>query len=517
MNKKTLLLLSSIVVFTALGSAVANTSKFNIENDRIDSTVSVNQFGVNIANISSKYVYNVTNKSLSSDNYDVHVNGNVSTLLDAPSSFTLFNNESNSFPLVANVPESQRFGNYTGNLSMTSSQNLSRNDSVNISLTVVDDIKPEITSRSIESVQATNSVDWSVNAEDNLNVSSVSGKVFRQTYTNGTASGNVTVENFDFNESGTGVYSYTFSKTDVIGEYFLEMLISDESGNTVSETVGFTVDGLDSVNVLSENFVFDTVQAKDETGFQLVENKQSGKEFSISLKNLSYGGNGSVEIGVLPPNGESPEILGNGRRSYSEEGVYELVLIHSGDNEVKGTHRVTGEVLVEKPVSHVKPVNVSSVFSGTVKNLDKPSSTCERVKEFDSCVGYSLDETRKLFDENYGLNSSGEDRSFAYLIGRIPTSDVEGSSSWGDELSLTFGEYNETIETNERQKRRIEELESGIGFRNALLLWMPVLLIGVGGGTMVYYFKVGQYIAFAQNKQKIIEKAQVKEPEEGLN
>lgn len=502
----------SIFLLTGLVAA-GNHTGFNISSESVDVNVSVNQFGENVANISSKYYDN----SSSSRNFDVNVSGNVSQIVDSPGSYTLFDNESSSFPVVANVPSDQQFGSYTGNLTMTGSSNSSFSDSVNLSVSVFDDIPPEFTDLNIDSVEATNTVDWMVRVEDNLNVSSVSGQVLRQEFVNGSASGNETVESFDFQRGSGSDWNHSFDQTDVIGQYFVEITAKDESNNSVSRTDGFEVTGLDSISVLSENFVFDTVQVKDEASFDFVRNRQEGKKFSIGLRNLSYGGNESVRLGVLPPNGESPEFLSVGdSRSYSDSGVYDLVLVHSGNDEVEGTHRVTGEIRVEKPGHHVSPVNVTSVFSGTVKNLDKPSSTCERVGEFDSCVAYSLDSAQSLFNEEYNISDSG-DRSFAYLIGRVPTSDVEGSSEWGDELSLTFGEYNETLSENKRLSGRIEELESSNGFKAALLLWVPVLLTGFFGVLFVYYLRVGRYISYAQSRHKIIEKASVKNPEEGLN
>lgn len=499
-NKKTVILL---LVFLLLGLAAAanntntSNSSFVIENSDIESNVSVNQFGQNIGNITSKYWDNSTQ----SRTFNVQVNGNVSQILDSPSVFTLFQNQSSSFPLVANVPKDQRFGHYNGSLVMESQGNSSFRDSVNVSVNVFDDVKPSFTSTSVSSVQSTESVDWSVSVEDNLNVSSVGGKVLFETTEvqgNNTVQVNKTVDSFEFNRDSGSEWSYTFSDTDKIGQYFLELNASDESGNTVNRTEIFEVEGLDSITVLDDNFVFDTIQAKDQANYELVSSSIEGKEFTVTLENLSYGGNETVRIGVLPPNGDSPEILDQGEtRSFSEEGGYELVLIHSGNDELKGTHRVTGELFVSKPENHVEPVNSTVVFSGTVKNLDKPPEKCERVKEFDSCIAYSLDQAQSMFDEEYNI-SDEESRDYAYLIGRIPTTSVEGSEEWGRQTSLTFGEYNKTIKEN-------KELETEVN-RKIEPYWknLAILILVISGISLGFIYFI--YPTFEFDRKKFREK-----------
>ena len=431
------------------------TDTFSVSPGNVSESVSVNRYGMTLENVSLKYTDNL---STSTRSFETVVSGNVSEIVDFPSRVTLFHNESSSFPLVGNVGESQGFGSYTGNLSLTATGNSNFTESVSLNISVFDDIDPVIDSASVNNVMSTETVSWSVEASDNLNVSGVEGSVLQEVEVsrgNSTVTENETVDQVSF-DSMDGMYNYTFSDSDSIGQYYLNLSVVDTSGNTVSSVYPFRVEGLESISVLEENFVFDTIRPKEDTSVDLVNSRIEGKNLSFRLENLSYGGNATVDIGVRPPNGDSPEILDAGEtREFDQKGVYELVLLHSGSDEVKGAHRVTGEVSVVRPDQHVGRSRVSSVFTGTVKNLDKPPELCQRFSEFDGCIGYSLDSVRSLFDDRYNISDS-ESKDFAYLIGRVPTSEVEGSDSWGDETSLTIGEYNETLSENQDLKEEVD-------------------------------------------------------------
>jgi hypothetical protein len=498
---KTEKILTATILVFMIGSVSAvsgnftgdnSTDYFNITNSDIDTNLSVNQFGETVENISSVYVDNQT----SSRNFNVSVKGNVTEFLDYPSSFTLFENESDTFPVVANVPSNQDFGAYNGSLKMTALENNNFSEKINISVKVFDDIKPSITGFNISNVQATKNVEWSLEIEDNLGVDKVKGEVireFEEQNGNTTETVNKTIQNFDFNQSG-GQYKYIFKDTDIVGNYYLNANASDESGNTVKEIYPFKVNGLESINVLTDNFVFDTFRPKDQSTFKLVNSSLDGRNVSFSLKNLSYGGNASVKLGVLPPSGESPEIVDVGEsRSYTEAGVYQIVLIHTGSNEVEGTHSVNGELVVGKPDQHVKPRKLNVVFSGTVKNLDKPPETCTRVAEFNSCIGYSLDSVRSLFDDQYRIEDQ-DSRDFAYMISRVPTGDVEGSDEWGSELSLTMGQYNKTVAENERLENRVDYLVAPI--------WKTLFFISLLVSAGIVYFVYSIYPTFELDRSK---------------
>lgn len=506
--------------FAATGNYTGSdnyTDTFKVQPGENTATVNVNNFGETIANITSIYKDNQS----SSRNFNVKINGNVSSIVDTPESITLFENQSSGFPVVANVPLTQRFGSYKGNVTLTGQNNSNFTQSVNLTVDVVDNVDPEFTNVDIGSVQATQSVNWSVGVDDNLNVSNVSAGVVREVEAD---NGNKTIlvnqsfkDSIDFTEVSQGSYRYSFTDTDEIGTYFLNVSVVDSSGNSVSRVERFSVDGLDSVTVLDSRPVFDTIRPKSRTSLELIENKVGGTRFSVVLDDFRYGGNESVRLGLrrVDTEGSPTFVEVNESAVFSDTGVYEVVVLHQGSGEIKGTHSFTGSFRVLKPGQHVSPVNESVEFSGVVKNVDKPPEVCERIAEFDACIGYGLDQSRALFEGRFGGIENGS-RSYAYLIGRIPTSDVENSDSWGEESSLTFGQYNKTLNENKDLKSDLRDWKSKAGFRAAVLLWMPVLVLGVGGGSLLWWIKIGRYISLARGREKLIEKADIEIIEGGF-
>ena len=490
----------------AVNNTTANESHWNFTQEKI----------VKDLNVGSSSSLNISINNSGNESFSVNINnsGNASNFIYSvqnPVKTIPGENVSVLNQLVVNRDDS--FGNYTGWLNGSTS-NFS--DAIRLKFNVYDNIDPEIQDLTVEDVMATEETNFSVKAYDNLNVSSVEADIYREVNN----SNKTVVEDavFKQNVEGDGKpYVYSFQDTSVIGSYYINVSVTDSSNNTVSKVQSFNVEGLDSIRVLDDNFVFETIRTKDDTSFKLVNSSKDGKEIVFKLESLSYGGNESVEIGVIPPEGSTAETLSvNGSRSYSESGVYRLGLSHIGDNESKGVHNFKGEVLVDKPSQHLKPENVSVSFSGDVKNLDKPAETCMRVGDFNGCIAYSLDRSTSLFEESVDGVESGS-KNFAYLIGRIPTSQVEGSDSWGEQSSLTLGEFNDTKQKLESSREKIEDLEGSNGFLKLLVVVIPVSLIVLGTILFVWWLRIGRFVSFAQSKQKIIEKASVKEPEEGLN
>lgn len=491
------------------------TDSFTASPSTVEKNISVNSFGQNVSDIQLNYVDNKT----SSRTFKSNISGNASQFLGFPSSFTLFNDEKQSYELIADIPKDTQFGNYTGKLTVFDSGNSNFTLKRNISLNVLDDISPKIKDVSVDDVMSTEKTFWNVSTSDNLQVENVSGRILREFTGNDGEKFNETFKEgivFSSESQDGSEWGYTFKDTSTISQYFLELQVEDGSGNTDSLTVPFQVDGLNSIETLKTNFVFDNVQTKSQVVEKIVDSGIEGKNVSFRLRNLSYGGNETVRIGVLPPEAETPELLDKTEeKTFTEEGVYRLALIHTGDEEAEGTHRVDGELTISKPSQHVEPTSQNVSFSGTVKNLDKPSEKCLRVEEFDSCISYSLEQAESLFDDEYGVNETG-DRSYAYLIGRVPTSSVEGGDSWGSETSLTFDQYESLQREVEDKEQVIKDLRSDNSTLMLVLVAAPFALTGLILGVVAWYFKVGRFIAVAVNRDRKIRRASVDDPEGGL-
>lgn len=459
-RSKTILLFAGMLILTAFGSASNHSANdsWSFDQDRVNESFSVGS--------SSSLNLSINGLSNSSESVDINTNGNFSDFVySIQSPVQTIPGQDVSVLNQVSVDRDQQFGYYNGSIEGVGGNT---SDSVPVELHIVDDVDPEIISTSFGSGMALTNLSFSVDARDNLNVSGVEMDLFREVEVvedNETVLVNESfMENVSMSKSGSSTYSYTLSDTDDIGQYFANVTITDSSGNSVNTTESFRVNGLDSVHVSDSNFVFDTIEAKGETGFDLVNSSIGGKEFSVSLKSLSFGGNESVSVGVRPPGDDGFEVLEEGGegRSYSESGVYELVLLHSGSDELEGTHRVTGELFVERPLQHVEPVNSSVSFSGTVKNLDKPQSDCLGVGAFDSCIGYSFDGVKKLFEDRHGSIDEGgnESMGYAWKISRVPTSQVEGTSEWGDSTGFTMGEFERKVdEAEQRESEAVSEMK----------------------------------------------------------
>lgn len=389
------------------------------------------------------------------------------------------------------VDRSQSFGFFNGSIKGVGGN---ETESVNVSFKIVDDIDPVIDSVSLPDLMSLTNSSFTVEARDNLNISSVEADIVKQVEIQQNNTTELVNQSFKeevvFEKMGQDRFEYVFGDSDEIGQYYANVSVTDTSNNTVYRVEGFAVNGLDSISVDSTNFVFDTIRPKESTRESFVVSDIGGKEFTVSLKSLGYGGNETVKVGVVPPEGDSPEIVDVGEsRSYTEEGVYGVELIHSGSDEVKGTHSVTGEITVVKPGQHVQPRNVSISFSGTVKNVDKPPESCLKVAEFDACIGYSFDSVKKNFEEEYGVIGS-ENESFAYKVSRVPISQVEGSSEWKQSTGFTMGEYNQSLTEAVEEKRQAEKvadsmtLQRNLAGVSALVFIFITLANGYGKGTM---------------------------------
>lgn len=376
------------------------------------------------------------------------------------------------------VDRNQKFGEYNGTINASSSNHT---DQVNVSLSIVDDVKPEIVSTTINDLMALTSQQFTVEVKDNLNISNVYGEVIYEkqiTNNNTTVKQNETLNDFDFNQQDSSTYTYTLNDSDTIGQYYLKVNASDTSNNTVSTIESFRVNGLESIQVKDTNPVFNTVLPKESTEEKLLESSISGKEVRIRLDDLQYFGNETVRVGVVKPSGGSAEILEESETvKFTEDGVYKLKLIHSGNDEIKGKHRVNGEINVLKPDQHVEPRNVSVSFSGRVKNVDKPPATTTRVEKWDAAVAYSMDEAVKLYEERFGnISDGGRNESLVYSVQTIPVSECEGSNEWERCANPSFGEVEETVS---EAKNRMEKAE------RTATVWKIVGMLS--GGTMIFF------------------------------
>jgi hypothetical protein len=476
---KGLIVLSVLVLATSSTAAANNTSSsFQIENSDINSSVSVNQFGKNVANISSKYYDNSTG----SRTFDVKVNGNVSQILDVPAQFTLFNNQSESFPLVANVPLSQEFGHYNGSFEMTAQGNSSFNDSVNVSMEVIDDVKPTIVQAEIGDVQATESKEWVLQSEDNLKVDNISGKVVREVEElqgNETVVVNETVESFQFKNESDGSWTHVFNETSEISDnYYLTVNVFDESGNKETESIGFKVEGLESINVLDSDFKFKdsrprTSDNPDRVVEKKVFSKRLDRDLGLNLSDFSNLTNKSLTVGIRQESSENiQELYEDGEYSeieVSEPGSYYLV-VFSGDSgfSYDGT-------LSLSPVPQHVGIDESIEFNGAFVDPTYPELPDDRsLGSFNGSMEFIL-------------NDNGVPTGIRYSGEQFDIESCKNADSWSNCIpGFSLGEVPEVKEENQQLESSNSWLRTqrDIAVASALIFILVTLGNGYGKGTM---------------------------------
>lgn len=504
MKKKILLSITLVLLFTVQGAAANNTTSSNSTN----STQPVNEWNFTTNQVNRTFSVGTT------DSLDLGLNatGNESEIVDIETKGNITDFIYSIQSPVQTIPgqtvrilnqvvvdRDQAFGTYNGTIKGVGGNETSK---VNVSLKIVDDIPPEIVSTDIQDSMALTDNKLKVDVKDNLNISSVKANISKvETITQG----NQTVQvNQTFKEgivfgntTGTG-YEYILTDTDEIGQYYVNITATDSSNNTVSKIEGFQIEGLDSISVDRGSFTFSTIRPKEETRESLINSEIEGKEFSVRLNDLSYGGNETVRFGIINEESDSPTYLEvNESLNLSDSGDYSLVLLHQGSDEVKGVHSVTGSFTLKKPDQHVKPRSVDISFSGTVKNVDKPPETCTRVQEFDSCIAYSFSATERLFEDKYG-DLDSYNQSHVFMISRLPTSEVEGTEEWSSSTSLAMGEYNKTLEENEELRDKLD--------RKVDSYWkiLAVLFLVFGGGTAAFLHFI--YPTFELDRKRFREK-----------
>jgi hypothetical protein len=484
-----------VMVITMTGNVAAQQSNNTTSNSSVENTWNFTETSINrtfSVGTTDSLDLGLVAEGNESEEVEISAEGNISDFMysiESPVN-TIPGQEVRVLNQVS-VDRSQSFGVFNGSINGVGGN---ESESVNVSFKIVDDISPVIDSVSLPDLMSLTNSTFVVEARDNLNISSVEASIVREVEIKENNTTKTVNRSFKdevvFEKTGGDRFEYVFGDSDVIGSYYANVTVTDTSNNSVSRVKGFSVDGLDSISVESTNFVFDTIRPKESTSEGFVVSDISGKSFSVSLTDLGYGGNETVKVGVVPPEGDSPEIIEVGQtRSYSDSGVYSVELIHSGSDEVKGTHSVTGELRVVKPGQHVEPRNVSVSFSGTVKNVDKPPERCLKVAEFDACIGYSFDSVKKNFQDEYSVIGE-ENESFAYKISRVPIRQVEGSNEWKDSTSFTMGEYNESLTEAVQEKEKAEKvadsmtLQRNIAGISALIFILITLGNGYVKGTM---------------------------------
>lgn len=429
--------------------AVAEVVNWTVGNVTTQANISVDQRG----RFGTVTVENHGNTDVS---LTAEVTGPISQFVSTNPSIDVFLDNA-ELTLEYDVARDARFGRYTGNLVLTRGVNGS-NDTVrrvNLSTTVLDDIYPEMGEVQVDDLMATRSTTFTVEATDNLGIANVTANVTRVATVrrnNKTVVVNRTVVAAEFSyDSDANLWEYTFDRSRNDGVYYADIVVRDAAGNTVRTVERFQVSRLNVTHVTDPRFRLPTIRVKEATRQRfLVNDIKSG--FTVHLSRFQYGGNASVEVGVVPPGSETAEFFEEGGNlTFSKQGVYELVVESREEERLTGEYRYDGRLEVFVPPEHVAVSDV--VFSGAVVSKETPKPEFTKIGSFTGYLGY--EEAVERFEERFGEIGGNDSQRYAYYIGRIPVEECTGRDWTACDNSLTLAEFQDVQEANQRLRQDI--------------------------------------------------------------
>ena len=235
---------------------------------------------------------------------------NVSSISTNVMSYPMLNS---TLTLQFNVPKSYPVGDYYGDI-LISTKNAPPEDTrhLNFTLQIYDQLPPIVYSITAPAVMATKPTTITVTADDNLAIQSVMVNISH----NITASDlypivvNVTTnetiwQTRYFNQTvtdvadltlqlqpNTNIYQANFERTDVITTYFVNILTTDQSNNTVANYTTFEVKPLNALVNYTNYATLKTLKKP----YGLIYESDYGTPLTLTLKNVTYNGNYTFEV-----------------------------------------------------------------------------------------------------------------------------------------------------------------------------------------------------------------------------
>lgn len=314
--------------------------------------------------------------------------------------------------------------------------------------------------------------------DENLEVDSVTAEIVRtveEEQGNETVEVNETVGTYTFEkQESTVLWTHELEDISVIAAYYARIKVNDTAGNSVNRTIGFDVDGLDAVQILRQDFEFDKINEQGETQTVILENTVASP-FNLSLNSLNYEGNSTLQVGVVPPEGDQPRYFqdNDDRLKFEQSGEYELVVNSYEEEPWQSLYEYDGHIEVETPEQHYPVEDI--FFGGTVDSFGYPEAGpfFEGSSEFEGYIGYSFDAVKQGFEEEYGSLENTTSADYAYKISRLPVDACRGNSDWGQYSTLTMGVYQDTIDENSRLKT---ERDVAIGIALAAVIFVGLYI-----------------------------------------
>lgn len=429
---------------------------WEIKNQSFQENVSIGSEG----ELGELTVVNIGNHQTS---IDIDAEGEIADYLNYQDSITRYPDIEQNNTITYSIPSDVEFGEYSGNIILSNDYH---SEELNVSANFEDTINPEIHDVQIDDFQATQGQSIVVEATDNIRVDSVSANIVyeeeveeeNQTYVDERV-----LEEIDFvHEANTNRWVGDIENDDAIGDYKVNIIAEDESGNSVEVTENLSISKLDAV--LTYGNVDLPEHRYDNTVSERIMSVEQETEFDIVLEDFNRDlGSGDWDIGV-DQDGDQTFFTEEGD-SVTIEDTGDIDIVVYGEN----ADRYRGDLSFDMIDQHVDVNDVQ--FSGEFVNFTTPE-----------------DETFSIY--NTVFECDGEDSEVAeeakWDCGfEIYATDVNPEESIQEQVEIVVPEQ-EREEIIESYERTIEDKESSEETAWTAVRLMLVITVASGFG-FVYF------------------------------
>lgn len=416
---------------------IRENSEIGISESNITAEQNVGDIGVEFAEVIFTQRFN-TPETVAEYSFE----GNITEVIESSQgSVDVRRFQETPLSLRTEIPENQQFGTYTGNMTVTDRYFSEKENppsqyqqTIPVEITVDDNISPEITGTIFDDVQATQTADFHLTAEDNLEIDEVTAEITREESTeNGTEMRDVGNYTFESTEN-LNEYTLEFEDTENLGTYEAFIEAEDTSGNRGNETVEFEVNRLNALNITNTALEFEPFGTEEESTLEMLQlNKSTPVELEMDFFNHDEQ-DSSIMIAVEDEEedrvGEFDLDENNDTVTIEEPGTYSLVASSNMEETFSGR-------IIPRPIDQHVEVPEITVDGAIIEPLYPPeqefqigetegeltytetnstvmdqikfvgytdAAKCEGHEQFTTCLtGYDLGEMNQVRNENQDL------------------------------------------------------------------------------------------------------------------
>lgn len=306
---------------------IPEVSNWTLNTDELNNTISVGSNG-DIQNLTISLTGNTKTR------LTANLTGSLSEYYDTQPFFEVYPDIDRDITIGYKVPSDTDFGHYSGKLVLQDADG--ENQTVALDAQFKDKIPPEIRDTTYPDTMATQTASQSLVINENLEVDTAVAETVRTIEVekgNETVVINESVGTYQFEQQeNTDLWTLKFDDTGTIAPYYAHITVNDTAGNTVNRTEHFDVDGLDTIEILNDDFQFTQIKPNNirtnarQKAEQAILKKETDTAVNLTLGRLDHGEtNSTVKIGVRHEEEEADAKLEeNSLRTIEKPGTYYL-------------------------------------------------------------------------------------------------------------------------------------------------------------------------------------------------